>query len=630
MRDDGREMRRSSGNSNEPAIQVICLGSGGGPSEDNVTGFLVRSTATSWSKNSFIAVDAGSHLAAITRILEQDFPFVADPDSASRRPRSALDGSARFLGSSSPATANISLTDDESEIGTPCSELEAPVTITTLKEGAFAGLPFPHASARANALHIVREHISTYLITHPHIDHISGFVINTAAFHNTSRPKRLAALPFTVDAIKTHIFNNVIWPNLTDEEGGVGLVTFQRLAEGGNIALGEGSGRGYIEVCDGLGVKGFKISHGHCMRAPALHRGSNVNLPETPAFQHLAATHHVGPTEDNHEGRSLSVSMANQSAPGTPGFSGGPDPGRRASGASASVHSNKCVVDSTAYFIRSESTLTTPRREILIFGDVEPDSVSLSPRTALIWAEAAPKIAAGILTGIFIEVSYTNSRSDDTLFGHLVPRHLLAELSTLAEMVKESKKEHEREREEARQTRKRKRASKGEALRLDASLTEQRKAKAIHLSKGVDTPLQATLPYTDDEMMTDYSRDVTGANTPNQPAQHLPCNSQPSTQAQTPEKPQAQPSTTLSAPAAIHLSHMSTEHNRALLAAALDAPLKGVKIVVIHVKDTFQDGPLVGDQILKELVDGEREMGENGKGLGCIFEISRSGGSYWF
>jgi cAMP phosphodiesterase len=106
-----------------------------------------------------------------------------------------------------------------------------PVTITTLGEGAFAGLPFPHASARANALHVVREHISTYLITHPHLDHVSGFVINTAAFHNTSRPKRLAALPFTVNAIKTHIFNNIIWPNLTDEEGGVGLVTFQRLAE---------------------------------------------------------------------------------------------------------------------------------------------------------------------------------------------------------------------------------------------------------------------------------------------------------------------------------------------------------------------------------------------------------------
>jgi hypothetical protein len=185
-----------------------------------VTGFLVRSTATKWSKNSVITVDAGSHLAAITRILEQHFPLVSDPEAESRVLKNSKNGSGdrRSLESSSPGPAHVPLSDDDSDVDTPFSEREAPITLTTLKEGAFAGLPFPHASARANALHVVREHISTYLITHPHLDHISGFVINTAAFHNTSRPKRLAALPFTVNAIKTHIFNNVIWPNLTDEE----------------------------------------------------------------------------------------------------------------------------------------------------------------------------------------------------------------------------------------------------------------------------------------------------------------------------------------------------------------------------------------------------------------------------
>ncbi|OAL04936.1 hypothetical protein IQ06DRAFT_102673 [Phaeosphaeriaceae sp. SRC1lsM3a] len=615
MKDDGREVRRSSGHSHEPAIQVICLGSGGGPSEDNVTGFLVRSTATKWSKNSVIAVDAGSHLAAITRILEQDFPLVADADPGLPSIRNLRNGNGNGRNqSSSPTPAHISLSDDESDIGTPYSEREAPVTITTLKEGAFAGLPFPHASARANALHVVREHISTYLITHPHLDHISGFVINTAAFHNTSRPKRLAALPFTVNAIKTHIFNNVIWPNLTDEEGGVGLVTFQRLAEGGNIALGEGSGRGFIEVCDGLGVKGFKVSHGHCMRVPGLHRPSTT-LPETPGHQHIPAAHHPGQPIDGLEGRSLSFSLPTQSAPGTPAL--GPDQGRRASGAT-SISSDQCVIDSTAYFIRTESTLTTPKREILIFGDVEPDSLSLSPRTALIWAEAAPKIAAGILTGIFIEVSYTNAQGDAVLFGHLAPRHLLAELQNLAEKVRESRKEHEREKEEARQNRKRKRASKSEALYVDAPTTE-RKTKSIHLARGIDSPLTAQAPYTDDEAMTDYSRNVTGTHTP---VHHGAANTSIPTQ--------PHHASHASAPAPLNLSHVSFEHNRALLSAAFDAPLKGLKVVVIHVKDTFADGPLVGEQILKELEEGERVLQEQGRGLGCVFEISRSGSSYWF
>ncbi|KAF1835843.1 hypothetical protein BDW02DRAFT_266819 [Decorospora gaudefroyi] len=617
--DDGRVVRRSSGQSHEPAIQVICLGSGGGPSEDNVTGFLVRSTATQWSKNSVIAVDAGSHLASITRILEKDFPLVSDPEPplpTSRNGTGSGNGHGRGgdVESPSPGTAHVLNSDDESGIETPISEREVPITITNLQKGAFAGLPFPHASARANALHVVREHISTYLITHPHLDHVSGFVINTAAFHNTSRPKRLAALPFTVNAIKQHIFNNVIWPNLTDEDGGVGLVTFQRLAEGGNIALGEGSGRGFIEVCDGLGVKGFKVSHGHCMRGPGhVHRGSNANFPEASGMQHIANAQQHGQL-DGREGRSLSFSLPTQgapSAPGTPGL----DAGRRTSGGTVS-QPDHCVIDSTAYFIRADSTLTTPKREILIFGDVEPDSLSLSPRTAQIWAEAAPKIAAGILKGIFIEVSYTNAQADAVLFGHLAPRHLIDELQNLASMVRESKKDHERDKEATRKNKKRKRvASQGSSsVQTDEHQQQQqqqqaRKAKMNYLGvgKGIDSPISNTNSntQTDDEMMTDYAPSPAGMHTPNHTLRP-------------------------SAPAALNLSHVSAEHSRGMLAAALDAPLKGVKVVVIHVKDTFQDGPLVGERILAELREEERALGEEGRPLGCLFEVSAAGDSYWF
>ncbi|KAH9872356.1 hypothetical protein IAQ61_005191 [Plenodomus lingam] len=619
---EDRVIRRSSGHSHEPAIQVICLGSGGGPSEDNVTGFLVRSTATKWSKNSVIAVDAGSHLASITRILEKSFPLVSSPDPPISPPKNGSGkGDGRHVESPSPRTAELALSDDESGGDTPISEREVPLTYTTLKTGAFAGLPFPYASARANALHVVRECISTYLITHPHLDHVSGFVINTAAFHNTSRPKRLAALPFTVNAIKTHLFNNIIWPNLTDEDGGVGLVTFQRLAEGGNIALGEGSSRGFIEVCDGLGVKGYKVSHGHCMGGSGhIHRGSNATLPETPTTQHTSATLQPNSGKDG-EGRSLSFSLPTQSAPGTPSFNA-LDGGRRASATTTAIPADHCVIDSTAYFIRTESTPTTPKREVLIFGDVEPDSLSLSPRTAVIWAEAAPKIAAGILTGIFIEVSYTNAQADAVLFGHLTPRHLLAELQHLADLVRNSRKETERGREEARKQRKRKRAS--QTLGLDgsaASVVEPRRVKPFHgnlgsnaVAKGIDSPLVATYPRTDDEA-TDYapSADGTGFNTPNPANQGLAQSTHPS-----------------AAPAALHFSAISGEHSRALLTAAFDLPLKGVKIVVIHVKDTFSDGPLVCNQILRELQEGERALQSEGKGLGCCFEISRAGESYWF
>jgi cAMP phosphodiesterase len=600
-----REVRRSSGNSNEPAIQVICLGAGGGPAEDNVTGFLVRSTATKWSKNSVLAVDAGSHLAAITRILEHHFPLVSEPRAQSPPKVDSIHGGGVRIrhDDASPTTEHAPVSDDDSGAETPLSDDDMPLEITTLLDGVFAGLPFPNASARANALHVVREHISTYLITHPHLDHLSGFVVNTAAFHNTSRPKRLAALPFTVHAIKTHIFNNIIWPNLTDEDGGVGLVSFQRLAEGGNIALGQGKGRGYIEVCDGLGVKGFKVSHGHCMQGPGhVHRGSNAELHETSGLQNMSAALHQGETLD---GRSHSFSMPHpHSQPGTPGLgSFSTDQRQRSSHVAAenNIATDQCVVDSSAFFIRAESTMTTPTKEILIFGDVEPDALSLSPRTALIWTEAAPKIAAGILTGIFIECSYTDAQADAVLFGHLAPRHLLAELSVLSDMVKDVRREREHEREAARQGRKRKRLSRDV---LDGP--GKTRPWTAGAGKGADTPLSSAhgLPPADDEG-TDFSNAPTGTHTPTLHS-------------------------STSGPAALNLNNVSAEHGRALLSAAFESPLKGLKIVVIHVKDTCEDGPLVGDTILRQLEEGEAKMREEGRGLGCAFEVSRSGVDYWF
>ncbi|KAF1923502.1 uncharacterized protein M421DRAFT_9603 [Didymella exigua CBS 183.55] len=616
--DGYREVRRSSGHSNEPAIQVICLGAGGGPAEDNVTGFLVRSTASKWSKNSVLAVDAGSHLAAITRILEQHFPLVSEPRPQSLPKVDSIHGGVRIHDdATSPTIEHAPLSDDGSGVETPLSDDDMPLMITTLLDGVFAGLPFPNASARANALHVVREHVSTYLITHPHLDHLSGFVVNTAAFRNTSRPKRLAALPFTVHAIKTHIFNNVIWPNLTDEDGGVGLVSFQRLADGGNIALGQGKSRGYIEVCDGLGVKGFTVSHGHCMQGPGhVHRGSNAELQETAGLQNLPAALHQGETR---EGRSHSFSMpVPHSQPGTPGL--GPfstDQRRRSSHvAENSIPANHCVVESSAFFIRAESTMTTPTKEILIFGDVEPDSLSLSPRIAYIWAEAAPKIAAGILKGIFIECSYTDSQADAVLFGHLAPRHLLAELSSLAEIVKDARKEHEQAREAARQGRKRKRISRD-------LLDGPAKSRTWHsgIGKDVDTPLFSARGHSHaDDDMTDFSNTPTGTHTPNPHHAHT----------HTPGAQNNPHASHPSASAASNLNSVSAEHNRALLTAAFESPLKGLEVVVIHVKDTCEDGPSVGDTILAQLQEGEAKLKGEGRGLGCSFEVSRSGDAYWF
>ncbi|KZT26354.1 cyclic-AMP phosphodiesterase [Neolentinus lepideus HHB14362 ss-1] len=94
------------------------------------------------------------------------------------------------------------------------------------------------------------------------------------------------------------------------------------------------------------------------------------------------------------------------------------------------------VYDSTAYFIRH----TTLNREFLFFGDVEPDSLARLPRNKHVWERAASKVGK-TLDSIFIECSWPSSRSDETLYGHLNPQHLLAELKVLATEVVKHRRE---------------------------------------------------------------------------------------------------------------------------------------------------------------------------------------------
>ncbi|KAF5026662.1 hypothetical protein F66182_1246 [Fusarium sp. NRRL 66182] len=493
----------------KPALQVIVLGSGGGPQESNTTAFLVRSVAQKWHRGSIIAVDAGVHLSSITRLMEAAIPSPPPPP---------------------------------------------PFTLTT---GPFAGLELPHSSASANAAHVTRTLVDTYLITHPHLDHISGFVVNTAGFPGT-RPKKLAALPSTIQAFKNHIFNNVIWPNLSDENNGAGLVTYMRLVEGGSPTLGDGESRGYIEVADGLLVKIWSVSHGHCLEKHS-HRGSTSS----------AST------------RFSSHDASMQGPPGrTASYYPGPLPrtsGLLSQNSFSSVppqvdQERVCVYDSSAYFIQDPAT----HREVLIFGDVEPDSISLSPRNLQIWQEAAPKIASGNLKAVFIECSYDDSQSNDRLFGHLKPVFVMEELRVLAGEVEVVRKMRYNESKK----RKRMGSTADEAPRRNPSLAN----------------LSAEDPV---------SPKTVKASTPDF----------------VPPGPETPPTPHLATPTAELTLNQSESFTSVPLARR---PLEGLQVVIIHVKDRLNDGPVVGDVILEQLAEYERDAQ-----LGCEFVISRPGQSFY-
>ncbi|KAK4631472.1 3',5'-cyclic-nucleotide phosphodiesterase 1 [Fulvia fulva] len=583
----------------EPALHVICLGNSGGPSEENVTAFLVRSIGSEWAKGSLLAVDAGSHLAPITRILEQSFPSISGDRSKAGR---GSNGSHASNGDGISLPGRLERASLSPSPAVPEDNPPKPEP-TILSEGPFAGLKFPNDSARANALHVLRTYIATYLITHPHLDHLSGFAINTAAFHATSRPKTLAALPSTVNAIKDHIFNDVIWPNLTDEDGGVGFVTFQRLKEGGDVMIGEGEGRGYIDVCDGLSARAFKVSHGTCTKGPPSHhhRGSIPGIPDgSPPYNgSIAGTlQDLGSTAMN---RTTSFPHL-QSGPPTPGvssrqsfFNSHPSPAVQ-----ATDQHRACVVDSTAFFLRDEYT----QREVLIFGDVEPDSISLTPRNHIIWQEAARKIAHGVLGGIFIECSYDDSQVDALLFGHLNPKHLIAELQYLGRQVNEAKSIREAE----RNTKKRKRSGPNGLDNIAKNVfpeNDHRKRSRSLANRTVfaDDRRRSSAP---DNSTTSAPTDATNRYHPQLDHDMI--------------SPQ---NTSFPRPdSVVDNSTGSTAHH--------EMPLSGIKILIIHIKDTLKDGPHVSETILTQLKDYEAQLQEEGQGLGCEFVISQSGESYVF
>ena len=427
------------------------------------------------------------------------------------------------------------------------TERKRPITLT---EGPFKGLQLPHFSSSANAAHITRTLVDTYLITHPHLDHISGFVVNTVI--PGSRPQRLAALPATIEAFKSHIFNNVIWPNLSDENNGVGLVTYMRLVEGGSPAIGEGEARGYVEISEGLSVKTWGVSHGHCIENHS-HRGSNAGILTSIASPQVDIDPHTRTRANSQLQLSPRSSSRGNLQPNTGGELLRSDSGKI-----------QCVYTSSAYFIRDIST----GKEVLIFGDVEPDSLSLSPRNRQVWRDAAPKIASGRLPGIFIECSFEDSQSDETLFGHLAPRHLIDELKVLSAEVEHFKSREARNRD--KENKKRKHSS---SISSSHGLRKSPRRQKCPGSRSM-SPIPVNIEVTQadgaviDEQMTG-TQDA---------ARPLP----------------------------IH--RFDT------------LPLRGVKVVIIHIKDKLDDGPDSGDMILQQLLEYEEEAK-----LGCEFVISRAG-----
>jgi len=84
--------------------------------------------------------------------------------------------------------------------------------------------------------------------------------------------------------------------------------------------------------------------------------------------------------------------------------------------------------ESTAFLIRNQNAY------LLYLGDTGADRIEQSEQLTSLWKAVAPLVMNNQLKAIFIEVSFDNSISEKSLFGHLTPNLLMEEMTKLNQL----------------------------------------------------------------------------------------------------------------------------------------------------------------------------------------------------
>ena len=188
--------------------------------------------------------------------------------------------------------------------------------------------------AEKNASLIQQENIKAYFISHGHLDHLAGLILNSP--NDISKP--VYALPSVIEVLKNNYFTWKGWANFANE--------------GDKPALGK-----------------YQYQY--------LNPEQEIEVPQTGLKVTSYSLSHVNPYE------------------------------------------------STAFLVNNNNDY------LLYFGDTGADTVERSNKLWNLWTKIAPLIKSKQLKAIFIEVSFDNSLSDKSLFGHLNPRLFMEEINKL-------------------------------------------------------------------------------------------------------------------------------------------------------------------------------------------------------
>ncbi|KAI5950680.1 PDE1 [Candida theae] len=219
--------------------------------------------------------------------------------------------------------------------------------------------------------------LNNFLITHPHLDHVSSLVINSAGFTVNNPPKQVYGSKYTINSLQQHYFNGIVWPNMP---------SFDIL----ELAPLE------FDITHKIGnydVQMFPVSHGELNMIESKKGGRHSSITTIPAGVNethytMASTHRKSSDPDVHHYQSTSFLISKNDA------------------------------------------------YLLVFGDFESDMVSKLQRNLKIWQSVAPLVLGHKLKGVVLECSNAKETDPNKLYGHLTPKHVIYELNQLNQECK--------------------------------------------------------------------------------------------------------------------------------------------------------------------------------------------------
>lgn len=209
------------------SFEITFLGTSGGPLETGTCLLLVKPALLSYAQAlsqalaPLFLVDAGLGWSALARVI--------------RAENSAANGC---------ATASNSLI-----FATKVSKsLAAPQTAAHTATHPFSGL----LGDPQLLLREVFSRVAAHLISHPHLDHVQLLVLNLPGAARFLRPVDVFASKFTTDALGTHVFNGVVWPDLVS----LGIINLNPVTHL----------EPFVIANDAYTVTRFDVIHGHVVQ----------------------------------------------------------------------------------------------------------------------------------------------------------------------------------------------------------------------------------------------------------------------------------------------------------------------------------------------------------------------------